>query len=220
MTDKGTRRAAFFDFDGTLIRGDSILRFLRFALGRGAVSRREVLCLVPHVLSAKAGREPMERVKERALAFEGRLSPGDRERLCGDFVREEVIPHLSPRGLETWEALRNEGARMVLVSASTDDYMVHVARALGADVLLCTRLFPDGRVGPNCRGEEKVRRILSWQASLPREEAADLGDSDAFGDSAGDLPMLRLCGRPHAVDPGRRLKKEAEKQHWPILHWR
>ncbi len=220
MTDKKTRRAAFFDFDGTLIRGDSIVRFLFFALGRGKVTLRELLSAGIHALLAGAGRETFEEAKGRALSFRMRMESGERERLCRDFVSEALLPRLRGEGKRTWDACRAEGKCMVLVSASTDDYMVHVSRALGADVLLCTPVLPDGRVGPNCRGEEKVRRILSWQASLPPEERVDLQDSDAYGDSPGDVYMLRLCGRPHAVSPGGKMKKEARERGWPILRWR
>ena len=69
MTDT-QKKAAVFDFDGTLIRGDSIVRFLRFAAERGALPRRELLIIALCALGGKMGLVPMEKVKERALRFE------------------------------------------------------------------------------------------------------------------------------------------------------
>ena len=44
------RRAAFFDFDGTLIPGDSIVSFLLFARRRGALSLWDLAAAALHAL--------------------------------------------------------------------------------------------------------------------------------------------------------------------------
>jgi len=77
-----------------------------------------------------------------------------------------------------------------MVSASPELYVAPVARRLGFDATLATRLQvgPDGLltgrlVGRNCRGPEKVRRLQEW-----------FGDETpvvfAYGDSRGDREML------------------------------
>ncbi len=214
------RRAAFFDFDGTLIRGDSIVSFLRFARRRGAMSLWELAGTVLHAFLGKIGAESMDAVKTRALRFEQKLAPAEREKLCRDFAEEKLIPRLYPEGKRTWQALKNEGRVMALVSASTRDYMGYVSAALGADALICTEVSPDGAAGPNCRGREKERRLLAWLESLPENERPDMAASDAYGDSGGDIFMLRMCGRAHAVNPRKKLKREAEEKGWEILRWK
>ncbi len=150
MMNSGNSQAALFDFDGTLRRGDSIVLFVRFALKRGALRRRELPAIAACALGAKIGLCPTERSKEMALRFEGRRSPAERERLCGDFASLILIPGLFPEGKRTWDALRAAGRRMVLASASTSDYMKYVSSALGADTLLCTQIDEFGSYKP-CR---------------------------------------------------------------------
>ncbi len=213
------KRAAFFDFDGTLIPGDSIVSFLAYARRRGALSLWELAGTALHALLGKIGAEGMDRVKTRALRFEKKLPPSQREALCRDFASEELLPRLFPEGRRTWDKLKSEGRVMVLASASTSDYMEYVSRALGADALICTPFTPGGGAGPNCRGREKARRVLQWLESLPAAEKPDMALSDAYGDSAGDAFLLRLCGGAHAVNPRRKLRREAEKRGWEILAW-
>ena len=214
--ERKTKTAALFDFDGTLIRGDSVVRFVLFALRRSAMPRRDIPCVIAFALFGKLGLCPMERVKERALRFEKNLPRPEKEKLCRDFASLVLTPALFPEGRKAWDSLKAAGRTMVLASASTSDYMEYVAERLGADALICTRVSEDGKAGPNCRGEEKARRAAAWA----RENGADLKLSDAYGDSGGDIPLLRLCGRAHVVNPKRKLKKEAARRGWEVLNWK
>ena len=104
---------------------------------------------------------------------------------------------------------------MVICSASCKCYMQYVAEALQADALLCTPSAVDGRVlGPNCRGEEKVSRVNQWldQQNLPHGCIVA-----AYGDTAGDAPILRASGHPVLVNAKKKLRRllpEAEQVTW------
>jgi phosphoserine phosphatase len=39
----------------------------------------------------------------------------------------------------------------------------------------------------------------------------------AYSDSISELPLLTAAGRPVAVNPDRRLRREARLQAWPVL---
>ena len=93
--------------------------------------------------------------------------------------------------------------------------MRFVADGLGFDGLLATGLDEHSRVIVNCKGEEKVRRIREWLGA--QDIRADFAASFAYGDSASDLPMLRLTGHPVQVNPRKKLRKAApdmEAVHW------
>ena len=213
-------RAAFFDFDGTLRPGDSIVSFLRYARKRGLLPAAALAGTAADALLGKLGLRTMEQVKTRALAFERDLPADERERLIRDFVSERLLPEMYPAGKREWRRLKEEGCRMVLVSASTEDYMVPLAGALGADDLLCTPVDPAGAVGPNCRGAEKENRIRRWERGLPEGVTVDWENSLGYGDSPGDEAMLCLTGHPHAVNPGKRLRGTALRRGWPCLRWK
>lgn len=198
---------ACFDFDGTMIRGDSIVAYLRFACRRGKASFGRLAAAAGHTALYFLHGESGEEVKTHALSFLAGLSPKDRAALDEDFVRQDLLPRLYPDALERWRAHQREGKKMLLVSASTDNYMRFVAAYLQADALLCTRLLPDGRVADNCKGEEKVRRIEAWLRETGVQ--ADWPASFAYGDSLSDLPMLALAGHPVQVNPKKKLQKKA-----------
>ncbi len=64
---------------------------------------------------------------------------------------------------------------------------------------------------PFCHGSGKLLRleqVLGWR---------DLEQATAYADSASDLPVLRACGSPVAVNPDRVLRAVATSAHWPIL---
>jgi hypothetical protein len=88
--------------------------------------------------------------------------------------------------------LGSEGFR-VIVTASPDITVAPFARRLGAEALLGTPLVFDSgdRVtgafaGPNCRGEEKVRRLRAAFGN-------DMLLAAAYGDTTGDTEMLAMA---------------------------
>ena len=206
---------AFFDFDGTLIPGDSIAAFVRYARKRGFMPRgaffRALLAAAGYVLGLVSAADS----KNAALRFRMNLNPADREALDRDFVRDCLLPQVYPQAKACLALHRQVGRETVLVTASTENYMRMMAEELGFSALLATPLNPDGTVGENCKGEEKPRRIRAWLLEQDRE--ADFASSFAYGDSKSDLPMLLLCGHPVQVNPKRALRKaasEMEKACW------
>lgn len=214
----GVHAYAFFDFDGTLIPGDSIVRFCRFARKRRAAG---TLALArAGLLAALYGLRLIsaERAKQGALAFLKGKSDAELSALADDFCRAELLPNLYPQGVQSIRAHQKKGTRVWLVSASPAFYLQPLSAALGLDALIATR-FEDGRVaGRNCRGPEKVLRIAEVLAA--RGESVDYAASIAYGDSRGDAPMLRLCGQKRAVNPKASLLRELQKDDGvQILRW-
>ena len=136
-----------------------------------------------------------------------RLSPERRYALNRSFAEECLLPRVFPAGRACLEQHRQAGRLVVIVSASPENYMEFVAPGLGADALLCTQLLSEMATGPNCKGQEKVRRIEAYLAQAGI--GPNWADSYAYGDSTSDLPMLRLCAHPVAVNPKRKLRRAA-----------
>ena len=212
---KEMRSFAFFDFDGTLIPGDSIAAFVPYARKRGLMPRKEffraLLAAAGYVLGLVSAADS----KNAALRFRMNLNPADREALDRDFVRNCLLPRVYPQAKACLNFHRQAGREPVLVTASTENYMQIIADELGFSALLATPLNPDGTVGENCKGKEKPRRIREWLQQQGRE--ADFSASFAYGDSKSDLPMLLLCGHPVQVNPKKALRKAApdmETVYW------
>ena len=197
---------ALFDFDGTLIRGDSILLFCLYGKRKGLMSRRCMACALWTALLYGLRLCPPVRAKERALSFLVGKNAAELQTIAEDFVRTVLIPRLRPEGLQTIARHRGQGHEVLLVSASSYFYLKHLKEVLGVTDIICTRLDVDengvfaGRVcGENCRGVQKPLRLAEYLAA--KGDRLDYESSWAYGDSSGDLPMLRLCGHKVGVNP-------------------
>jgi len=117
------------------------------------------------------------------------------------------------------QADRDAGFRPVLVTGSPDFAVGPIARHLGfEDVIANTLVFENGVATgairpPILAAEEKAGAMHRLAAGY------NVGTErcKAYSDSISDLPMLLCVGQPVAVNPDRRLAREARRRGWPIL---
>ena len=206
MTEKKIS-LALFDFDGTMIRGDSIVPFLSHARKRRDVGimgyLKGCLCGGLFVLHLMEGGK----AKKEALSFYQHLSDEKKKALDQSFAKEFLLPRVYQKAKDTVSEHNKAGRYTILVSASTENYMQYVYEKLVFSALICTKIDETGRVMKNCHGAEKVRRIEEYLQSQGIH--ANFSASFAYGDSKGDLPMLKLCGHPIKANPKKALKKAA-----------
>jgi HAD superfamily hydrolase (TIGR01490 family) len=212
------RIAALFDYDGTLIRGDSTLLLVLFAVQRYPRALGTVMKLAGALLPFLAGWKSREEIKVLALGALRHIPPGQRQAFFHEFHQRLLRPRILPGAAKRLAWHREQGHLLVIVSASVDLYLKEVAADLGMDHLICSRAVLDptpGLLGPNCRGEEKVRRLREepFAAAIRWEE------SWAYGDSLADRPLLEMCGHPVVVGANRELRRVARQEAWPILRW-
>lgn len=196
VTPAAVAQVAAFDFDGTLTRGDTLLPFLRCSLGWPRFLGVLLLCS-PWLAAYALGLLNNHRAKARLLQVS--LAGWSRQR--AERHAQDFVDHYLPRQWQAWglEQLvqhQHQGHHCVIVSASPDIYLRAVAKRLGVETLLCTEMelqseHYSGRMAtPNCHGEEKARRLQAW---LVRSGPAGQPVLHAYGDTQGDLPMLRLA---------------------------
>ncbi|QTF93679.1 HAD-IB family hydrolase [Halomonas sp. BM-2019] len=185
------RPVAFFDFDGTLTTGDTLMPFLKFVVGTPTYYAK--LALVSPVLAAYFAKLLRNDIAKQ-IVLKQYLAGYHIDDLFerGQRFSEEVIPTmLRPEGMERLRWHKEQGHECVLVSASMDVYLNDWAQREGFSEVICTALEKDasGHVsgsiqGENCYGKEKHRRVVQWQSGKY------LTDTYAYGDTSGDVPML------------------------------
>lgn len=209
------------DFDDTLARGDSILPYLLYCIRRGLAPRRQLLKAAMAFLRWKLQPSTGRAAKETSLAFIRGRTVQEMDDIARDFFRQSHSARFFREGVAEMQKLRDAGCRVVVVSASSDVYMRVLPEFMPVDEVICTVCeVRDGRytakVGKNCKGEEKVHRIMTWldEKGLAIDEAASSG----YGDSPSDAPMLLLTDAPVLVNPKRKLRQRIPEGR--IVHWR
>lgn len=183
---------AIFDLDGTLTTRDTFLAFL-LTFGR-RYRRWAALARTPPRLAAYLARLcPDYRLKQALIV--DYLASVDPERVAEHrrwFCAHWLPRRLHPVGMALLRGHRQRGDRVILLSASPDIFVPHVAAELGIDEVLCTRIERRGdgwsgrMVDGNCKGARKlevIRDYLGCDAAPPR--------SYAYGDSPGDRYVLQ-----------------------------
>lgn len=187
-----TRPIVAFDFDGTMTIRDSFTQFLRWRAGPGGWA----LGLVKMAGATAAYARDRDRGAIKAASVKVFLKGVTRAELEADadrFAEATWDRFMRPDALKVWNAWGERGAHRVIVTASPEITVAPFARKLGAEGLLGTPLTfdADDRVtgrfdGPNCRAEEKVRRLRAAYGP-------DLKLSAAYGDTSGDTEMLAIA---------------------------
>ena len=200
---------AAFDFDGTLTHRDTLLPFLARGLGWPKFLLALLQCL-PWLLGFALRLIPNHVAKQKLLLA---TLKGKTTAQIDDWT-DRWLAHDFPGQLQSWTMAQLAGHQQaghccVMVSASPDIYLKRVAKQLGFDALLCTEMEVMGghltgqMATPNCHGEQKVLRLKAWMAE---RFGADFDGATlyAYGDTAGDKPMLRLA--EHAFYRGKAWK--------------
>ena len=185
------KNIAFFDFDGTMSKGDSLFVFLKFLVGKskfywGMISNFHYL------LGYSLGLLSNTKAKQKVVSYflKGML---EREltQKCQGFIPtlENIIKQSALQRMQ-WHLDR--GDRVAIVSATFSCYLKPLAQRLGVDCLATELevkegILTGGFATPNCYGEEKVRRICE------KYHLGQYQEIYAYGDSKGDREMLGIA---------------------------
>jgi HAD superfamily hydrolase (TIGR01490 family) len=218
-----TNAAAFFDLDRTLMAGSSGLHWARAARGAGLLTRRRM---------ARYGWENVkfrlqgstDSATDRVRREVGEMIAGQRvvdlQRLAPK-VLAGVLPRLYPQMLEVAHAHQDEGRRVYICTAASQEMAEMLAHVLSFDGAVGARSeIADGRytgrpAGPFTYREGKAQAVRE----LAEAEGIDLAASYAYSDSESDLPMLRAVGHPVVVNPDAELLRVAREEGWEVMRF-
>ncbi|ASZ12918.1 HAD-IB family hydrolase [Chitinophaga pendula] len=186
---------AFFDFDGTITRKDTLFEIIRFQQGTLALYTG-LACLSPALLLFKLGLLSSHTAKQLAIRRFFRHTPVDTFQAgCESFCRQRLPELVRPAALTAiWEHLA-QGHQVVVVTASAEDWVAPWCRTLGIGCIgtrleVVDRQLSGNLQGANCNQEEKVLRIKE------QYQLADYQEIYAYGDTEGDRAMLGIATHP------------------------
>jgi len=216
MTGRGG--IAFFDVDRTVLRRSSGRYFLLLGVRLGLFPVTSLLYMPIAYLRYWFGWPYGD------LSWEFPVLRG-RTRSELEELAERSFPYLKkeiyPQAEALIAGLRSSGQEVVFATFSLDLIVRPLARHLGLDDLLASRLEFSGEVatgrfeGAPLLKEEKKRRVLDYI----RQRGLEPKDCSFYSDSIYDLPLLEAVGEAVAVNPDLRLAHTARRRGWRILRF-
>jgi HAD superfamily phosphoserine phosphatase-like hydrolase len=209
---------AFFDLDGTLVKGFCSMEFMKYATDNGLYSRRIISEQERASDDFLTGKISYHEWCEKwgnlwAKGFAGQRRT-DVQRAMGTFFEGYKI-NIFDGAKDLVNAWKEREYTPVIVSTADHDLASKFARELGIKHYYGTQIHTETCVlkdyldtnlhMPNGK-EELVKRISEGAESTA-----------GFGDSVGDEGFLRLVQYPHAINPAPGLEEIAKAEGWPII---
>ncbi len=215
---------ALFDLDNTLLAGDSDHAWGDFLSRHGHVDREAYrLANDGFYADYRNGTLDIRAYCEFVFAV---LAATDRVTLESwreAYLAECVEPMIQPRALELLAWHRDQGHRLVIITATNRFVTERIATRHGVSDLLATEPEQDedgrftGRLaGTPCFQDGKVQRLQAWLA----EQGETLEGAWFYSDSRNDLPLLEVVTNPVVVDADEVLTGIASERGWPRISLR
>ena len=198
---------ALFDFDGTITTHDSLIKFIRFAVGDAAFAKG-MLQLSPMLAAYKFKLIPNDKAKALMLSHFFKGMPEEKFRdIASTYALTHIDTILRPKAMERIVWHQEEGHEVVIVSASMECWLKpwcekHNIALLGTQLEMQNGMVSGKFLTKNCYGAEKANRVRQVY-DLERYELIY-----AYGDSRGDRELLSLA-HTGEYKPFRRSRKRS-----------
>lgn len=215
------QRAALFDLDRTLVRVNTTSLYVRYQRDAGLATWRDSVRMAVWLARYTVGLIDAQAVAEKALAAFAGQSEATMIEDCVKCYAKYIREHVSELGRAAVAKHRAAGDLVAIVTGTTPYAAEPVARELGIEHIVCTRLEVSEGLFTG-----KVHKPLAYahgKVTLTEQLAEQLGfalaDSAFYTDSITDLPLLERVRQPVAVNPDPRLRRIAARRGWPIEIW-
>ena len=220
-----TRAAAFFDLDNTLLRGASIFYLARGLYARKFFQTRDVAGFAYQQVRFLLGAENaghVDQARATALSFIAGRAVEELQEVGEEVFEQYMAGKIWPGTLELAHLHLEQGQRVWLVTATPVEVATIIAKRIGLTGALGTVAehvnghYTGRLVGDLLHGPAKAEAVRA----LAAREGLELERCAAYSDSANDIPMLSLVGKPCAVNPDRALRAQAREHGWRIHDYR
>ena len=185
-------KIALFDLDGTIIKTNSLIGFIKFAKG-SFKTYCGFLIFLPILIAYRLGVFPNYLAKELFFSyfFKG-MSESNFTALAKAFSLSYLDENINKEAIKKILWHKKHGHEVVVVSASIESWIkpwceINDLQLIATKIESKNGLITGKFLSKNCHGEEKCNRI---------KKNYNLKNYDyiyAYGDSSGDKQMLELA---------------------------
>ena len=170
-----------YDFDNTIIKGDSSIKLIKYSLVRHPIMLMgsSIKALKELIKGSSLGN-----IKSELFSFVKKIP--DLDSYINKFILKNK-KHIKKFYLE------RQKDDDVVISASFDFIIIPFCHSIGINNVIATKYDTKNGciIGKNCKGEEKVKRF--------KEVYENVEVNEAYSDSLSDLPMFKLAKKAYLV---------------------
>ncbi|MFO1518263.1 MAG: HAD-IB family hydrolase [bacterium] len=213
---------AFFDVDGTLMKGYSGYYTTLELMRRRIIKKRRLPSAIFYKVMASLYTGDVRKMYEVAIADMAGTNIDDILQIGRETFEKYIRSRFFEEGLQEIENHKKEGRPVVLISSGPYMAIKIIEEFVKADASYS--------IGPVIENKILQNRLMvpftymEGKVEAARMEAkkrgASLKDCFFYADTHHDLPLLSAVGHPRTVNPDRKLKKEALERKWPILDFK
>lgn len=211
-------KLAIFDVDYTLTKRETLVEFYFFMLRKNPKFIKYLPKSLFSSLLYLLKVYDASKSKSTFIRFIDGIEENEMKKIVKEFYETRFSKILYKDAIDMIRKMKAEGYKIYLISASAEFYLKELYNIKEVDKVIGTifstknGLHSNQIQGENCKGEEKVRRLMS----ILKEEniEVDFQNSYMFSDSLSDLPLFDLVGHPYLIN----FKKTHDKIE--ILKWK
>ncbi len=216
--------AAFFDLDKTIIAGSSSLAFGKPLYRAGFLQKGHLMRIgIGHFayMLFGADEDSLARARDEMLDVVSGWHKVEIDAVVAQTLDEVIEPLVFAEALFLIDEHMRSGRKVYVVSASPEEFVTPIAKMVGIDNVIATKIRTDGlgRYVPELERYVMGPGKAEAMVEVAEQDGIDLDGSYAYTDSFTDMPMLEAVGNPVVVNPEKELRDAAEENEWPVLEF-
>ncbi|MGL5955204.1 MAG: HAD-IB family hydrolase [Brevinema sp.] len=209
-------RFSLYDFDRTIYSKDTGVEILKYIFRYKPQSLIFLPQMIFSLLAYIFRLIPKDRIKEIIFSPLTQFHKNDWQLFISRFWNKESS-FLFPDVLQQIQQDQQDGYIVGILSASTEDFLFPIAKDLGVDFLIGTKLLDTSDrmsnkiLGKNCKNQEKVYRLYEYITKYyPHQEYSI---SKMYSDSLHDLPLFQIAEQQFTVEKNGRIREGLPKEN-------
>lgn len=212
---------AFFDVDGTIIRGRTQIIALYYLWKKRQISFFFPIKFLLWSIKCKTlslfqrGDFITLLMQNMYFCLEGK-EINEVAKLYQKIFQTKIKPRMIQKTAQALKRHQRQGNEVVLISTSVEPLVKSIGDYLGVNKIIASKLEINegkytGRITHVVYKEEKLK--------VAKDMGYNLKQSSFYTNSYSDIFLLEQVRHPLTVNPDCRLRKKAQKENWPILNF-
>ncbi len=217
--EKKNRRLVIVDLDGTLINANTGMISAHYYLKNNFISYKTIAYFILSYIKYKQSTVKLEEVHQNALTLIDTLNKDIINVRINRIFTEKLMHRFNSTIIQRIKNHIKNNDYLVLMTSSNMILCKIITKYIPFDRIIATELQEAGNYYlPKYKNAIAYHhQKLIFATSIAQELQLDLKNSICYADSHSDLPLMLSAGKAVAVNPNKKLKKEANKRDWEII---